>query len=171
MPSNNKKNTLAKPAKKDKVKSPKRHGAQTSPKKSGAQTLKRSFALSSSEAKKVVPETPEDINKVHQSGFLSYLNSAKVSAKADISNQATTILASYKRMSAAEKRSMVTSFFQKGGRRSGLEALYQTIITMEDTTTEGSWSGWATPMMIMKWYEVGGFKKNKPPTPSKKEHW
>ena len=147
MPAKHKKDAPAKPAKKDKVKSPKR-----------TQTLRKSFAMT----EKNVPETADDVKKGHQSGFLSYLKSAKESAKNEISNQATTILASYKKMTGPEKRGMITSFLQKGGKKPGLEALYQSVISMEDTTTEGSWSGWATPMMIMKWYEVGGTKKTIP---------
>ena len=73
--------------------------------------LKRSFEQAAATPKSA-PSTPEEIQKTHQSGFLSYCRSAAASKNDAVSRQALEIIETYRGMSQEEKKKLVVSFFR-----------------------------------------------------------
>ena len=120
----------------------------------GSNPLKRSFDASSSSSQATTPGSPSDIQKCHQSGFITYAKAAAASKDPSLSEQASNVLDMYRTMSPQQKKELVVSFFKAGGKRSGLGVVHTQVVKLTDTATEASWSGYATPAMIMDLFKA-----------------
>ena len=99
---------------------------------------------------------PEDVGKKQTSGFLTYLKSATQQQDPAVQSAAKAVLESYRQMGSEEKKVAITSFFRAGGKRSGLNSLFQSVVTHTNSETVGEWKGYLTPTKLMKLWEVLG---------------
>ena len=99
---------------------------------------------------------PEDLSKKETSGFLMYLRSASQQKDPSIQSAAKAVLDSYRQMGSDEKKVAITNFFKSGGRRAGLNSLFQQIVTHSQNDSVGEWKGYITPTKLMKLWEVLG---------------
>ena len=81
----------------------------------GSNPLKRSFDACSSSSQATTPSSPSDIQKCHQSGFITYAKAAAASKDPARSEQASNVLDMYRTMSPQQKKELVVSFFKAGG--------------------------------------------------------
>ena len=103
-------------------------------------------------AKSVVPTSPDQVCKGHQSNFLSYVTSASKAKDENVQKKALAVLAEYRKMDQTQKRGMVSAFFKTGGKRSGLSQVYSQSISHEASAAGGEWRGYITfgKMMSLK---------------------
>ena len=137
--------------KKDDKKVPRTRSRQkASPKAAAAATaavnpLKRSFAASAKDGGDAVAEP----SKKQQSGFITYLRCCSSGKDELAKNQAEIML-----MTPQEKKNLISSFYASGGRKAGLQSIYEQSLSLEQKSDARSWVGYATPTKIMALHEV-----------------
>ena len=94
------------------------------------------------------------ITKQQQSGFITYLKNTTKGKDAQASSQASELMSHYRSLSSDEKRTLVQSFFLKGGKKAGMAALVKQKLSVKDKASSLGWKGYATPFKIMELHTV-----------------
>ena len=127
--------------------------------------LRASFQTASSNSSQAsckTPQDPADVDRSHQSLFLTYMKNTTQGKDQVAANQASRILSDYKAMTNEQKRVLVTNFFKGGARKAGLSSVYRQMMKTESEPIEKLWQGYATPDMVLDFFKV-----HVPPTPNK----
>ena len=132
--------------------------AQSSVKNSFAATRNR--VIHKSLAKKALlasqdPASAEDVvTRAARSGFLSYLRSCSTSHDESKVSQAAQILEEHKSLDPKAKSLLVSSFFKQGGKKAGLQMLFEQKVKHMQSATELGWAGYISTKGLMKLFEV-----------------
>ena len=99
---------------------------------------------------------PGEIGKGEQSCFLSYLRCAAKGKCEQSRMEAENVLQDYKKATVHDKRCLIANFFRSGGRRAGLQSVYQQSVRSQEKASESDWTGYCTAGKILKMHEVHG---------------
>ena len=132
---------------------------KASPSKADSSPLKRSFAStvgnsSSSSNSKKDGESGVQVSKAQQSSFVTYMRCCTTGKDSKAANQAEVMLADYRQMSAENKKNLIHSFFASGGRKAGLQSIYEQNLSLQQKSDAKSWTGYATATRIMTLHDV-----------------
>ena len=154
-----KKNTTAKEKKETSSKAGRGKAKKAAPKASSSSSsssssnpLKRSFDNSSKSG--AGGDGGVQVSKAQQSGFVTYLRCCASGKDSKAANQAEVMLADYRKMSQRDKKELIGSFYASGGRKAGLQSIYEQTMSLQQKSDAKSWVDYATPTKIMSLHEV-----------------
>ena len=130
-----------------KAKAPRTKAAKKTPLKDGQGSLEQCWGGS-----------PENgvaaVTRQQQSGFVTYLRVTANGKDATASSQAADLMDQYRSLTSTEKRAMISTFFLKGGKKSGMAALVKQTLSVREKAAKLGWMGYATPSKIMELHTV-----------------
>ena len=95
-----------------------------------------------------------EVSRAERSGFLSYLRSCSHSQDESKVSHAAQILEEYRGLDPKAKSLMVSMFFRQGGKKAGLEMLFDQKFKHSESATELGWAGYISTKGLMKLFEV-----------------
>ena len=135
------------------VKPKARAKAKAKVKKQQAADLRTSFQSAASNQKQH-PQDAEDVQRSHQSLFVTYCKNTTMAKDQIAASQAQRILNDYKQMTPEQKKLVVVNFFKGGGRKSGLSSVFRQVAKTESDANEKMWQGYCTPDMVLDFFKV-----------------
>ena len=122
---------------------------------SGDRGLKRCWKKQKPASPKTkVAKQEQDEKKAERaqtSHFLTYIKYALKNCKCEeTQSQAEVINQHYMGLSAENKKRMVQQFFKEGGKKQGLENLYQQTVNVKQSAWGGSWEGYCSADKLLE---------------------